>query len=96
MPRRGTLACAVALLCLACAPSQPSRQLHQWSDGDGNVRYTVFPDRIPSAHRHTRRLVELAEDIVAQPVLVVPLLVRAGGLIGKRHYQSRAQHSLGA
>jgi len=38
---------------LACAQSEPSRTLYQWTDEAGDVRYTPFPDRIPQAARDT-------------------------------------------
>lgn len=38
---------------LACAQSEPSRTLYQWTDEASDVRYTAFPDRIPQAARDT-------------------------------------------
>ncbi|MGH0030999.1 MAG: hypothetical protein ACQGVC_14490 [Myxococcota bacterium] len=64
IPRAKRLATAllllgtVALAGAGCAGAKPSRSLYQWTDGDGNVRYTAFPDRIPAAREHTRRIVE--------------------------------------
>ena len=49
---------ASAAMLLACAASEPNRSLYQWTDADGNVRYTTFPDRIATARQHTRRVVE--------------------------------------
>ena len=49
---------ASAAVLFGCATSEPSRSLYQWTDADGNVRYTAFPDRIAIARQHTRRVVE--------------------------------------
>lgn len=42
----------------ACATSEASRQLYQWTDASGSVRYTAYPDRVPGDRLHTRRVVE--------------------------------------
>lgn len=47
-----------SLALLACASGEPSRSLYQWTDADGSVRYTAFPERIPSSRASTRRVVE--------------------------------------
>lgn len=49
---------AAAALVIGCATSGPSRLLYQWTDASGSVRYTSFPDRVPSARLHTRRIIE--------------------------------------
>ena len=49
---------AFAAVLTSCATSEPSRSLYQWTDAAGVVRYTAFPERIPSARQHTRRVVE--------------------------------------
>jgi hypothetical protein len=50
------LALALALAACRTAPSQ--RALYQWSDPDGNVRYTTRPDEVPRASRDTLARVE--------------------------------------
>jgi hypothetical protein len=57
-PERRAAAWCVAVLALACASPEPDRELHQWTDADGNVAYTAFPGRIPVTREHTRRVVE--------------------------------------
>jgi uncharacterized small protein (DUF1192 family) len=64
---RAALAVLAALALLACASPEPSRQLYQWTDADGNVRYTPFPDSVPVARRSTRRVVEPGTDALAEP-----------------------------
>lgn len=49
---------AFASALLACATSEPSRNLYQWTDASGSVLYTPFPERIPRGRAHTRRIVE--------------------------------------
>jgi hypothetical protein len=58
--RRLSLCASLAFLTLlgACAASGPSRQLYQWTDASGSVRYTTFPGRIPATRAHTRQVVE--------------------------------------
>ncbi len=66
---------ASAAMLLACATSEPSRSLYQWTDADGNVRYTAFPDRIATARQHTRRVVEAgatAHQNAAPPGIRIP------------------------
>jgi hypothetical protein len=41
---------ALSLL-VGCAQTEPSRELYQWTDEYGDVRYTSFPERIPRAAR---------------------------------------------
>jgi len=36
---------------LACAPKSPGRTLYQWTDADGDVRYTSYRQRIPIDRR---------------------------------------------
>jgi hypothetical protein len=45
----------------ACARRAPGRALYQWTDGEGNVRYTSHRQRIPIEHR-----------LAAQPVVATP------------------------
>jgi hypothetical protein len=60
-PRRETrgaiVALATAALLCACAAPAPSRTLYQWTDHDGNARYTAYPDRVPVESRDTRKAV---------------------------------------
>ena len=58
--RRFTLCVSLAFVSLlgACATSGPSRQLYQWTDASGSVRYTTFAERIPASRAHTRQRVE--------------------------------------
>ena len=58
---------AIALALAGCASREGSRALHQWTDAAGNVRYTAFPEEIPSPQRHTRRLVEAGATARAAP-----------------------------
>ena len=53
---------------LACAQSEPSRTLYQWTDEAGEVRYTPFPDRIPQSARGTA--------IPLTPGATAPVVVR--------------------
>jgi hypothetical protein len=62
---------AVALLSLgaaiACTPTAPSRNLHQWTDAEGNVRYTAHTERIPPLRRADASVVaEAPEDTHGQ------------------------------
>jgi len=59
----------VTLALLACAAPEASRQLYQWTDADGNVRYTPFPGRIPVARRDTRRVVGPGMGVASEPAL---------------------------
>jgi len=52
--RTAAVALTAALLC-SCTGPAPSRTLYQWTDADGNARYTAYPDRVPAARRDSRR-----------------------------------------
>jgi hypothetical protein len=42
---------------LACSARTPGRTLYEWTDADGNVRYTSHRQRIPLDHRSAARAV---------------------------------------
>jgi hypothetical protein len=46
-------ALALALALAACRSAPAERVLYQWSDADGNVRYTTSPDAVPRGARDT-------------------------------------------
>jgi hypothetical protein len=46
-------ALALALALAACRTAPTERVLYQWSDAEGNVRYTTLPDEVPRAARET-------------------------------------------
>jgi len=55
---RALALCALGLALAACAARSPGRDLYQWSDDQGNVRYTASPDAVPRSWRHTLARVE--------------------------------------
>jgi hypothetical protein len=47
------VALAPALALVACRTAPSERVLYQWSDAEGNVRYTTLPDEVPRSARDT-------------------------------------------
>ncbi|MEM7412504.1 MAG: hypothetical protein AAF430_19900 [Myxococcota bacterium] len=61
--RAAALALAIALVGTASAsPAGPRDPVYQWSDEDGNVRYTTDRDRIPDAYQERVREIEPGHD----------------------------------
>lgn len=54
----------LALVALACSTSQPSGTLQQWTDANGNARYTTSPDQVPRGDRATLARVEPGKSAV--------------------------------
>jgi hypothetical protein len=55
---RSLWAVVLALGLAACASYAPGHALYQWSDAEGNVRYTVDPESVPRDLRDTLTRVE--------------------------------------
>lgn len=55
---RAIALCALGLALAACAARSPGRALYQWSDEQGNVRYTTSPGEVPRVWRHTLARIE--------------------------------------
>lgn len=56
-PLRALWLCAL-WLAVGCGHAAPSRELYQWTDARGDVRYTAFPERIPPALRQAALTLE--------------------------------------
>jgi hypothetical protein len=66
---RALALCALGLALAACAARSPGRALYQWSDEQGNVRYTTSPDEVPRAARHTLARIEPGRSAEANALL---------------------------
>jgi hypothetical protein len=49
---------ALVLALVACRTASTERVLYQWSDAEGNVRYTTLPEAVPRASRETLNQVQ--------------------------------------
>jgi hypothetical protein len=66
---RALALCALGLALAACAARGPGRALYQWSDEQGNVRYTTSPGEVPRAWRHTLARIEPGRSAEANAAL---------------------------
>ncbi len=66
---RALALCALGLALAACATRSPDRALYQWSDDQGNVRYTKSPGGVPRAWRHTLARIEPGRSADANAAL---------------------------
>ncbi|HEX5067387.1 MAG TPA: hypothetical protein VFY49_14805 [Myxococcota bacterium] len=53
-----TLVALAALAFVACRTASTERVLYQWSDAEGNVRYTTLPETVPGASRDSLNQVQ--------------------------------------
>jgi hypothetical protein len=53
-----TLVALAALALVACRTASTERVLYQWSDAEGNVRYTTLPEAVPRASRDSLNQVQ--------------------------------------